>query len=269
MSHRHDYYAALRVEPSADFRTLKKAYYRRAMECHPDRHQGSRVKEEEFKLVVEAFHVLSDPLARSRYDAQRSAAQGGVFEGMDEARFFADASGPILDTFADDILEELIVGNTVPRNTSLQTLMLDLERTEQFCMFREAKNLFYAGNYRGTITVLGHYLQDSPSSILAYYFLARCHVALRDWKKAERGYRQALRIGGRRRPPLRLDRIRRELQALRRKHLGALGRIRAALVDETHRGEPLPPDLELRQAVSRAINRMLMERKPDRKRLKE
>jgi len=54
-----------------EFAALKKAYYRRARECHPDRFGNDPDKAEEFKAVVEAFVTLSDPEKRR---CQRSLA---------------------------------------------------------------------------------------------------------------------------------------------------------------------------------------------------
>jgi len=45
----------------------------------------------------------------------------------------------IMDTPADDILEEIIVNNNPPRDTTLATLMADLKKTDVFITFREGK----------------------------------------------------------------------------------------------------------------------------------
>lgn len=259
-----DHYAILGIAPAADFAALKRAYYLRAKECHPDRFGGDRRKEESFKQLVEAFHVLSDPLRRSRYDADRAAAAGVPLDVAAETVLQQEDS--ILGTFADDILEEMIVGNTIPPQSSLATLMLDLERTERFCLFREAKNLFYGGNARGAARMFEHYLTLSPANILAHYFLGRSLVLQGLHRRASREYARAIQIGERRRPPLPLHRIRKELDALRRNHLGFLGRVRAMFSAGDY-GEPLPPDEEMRRAVSRAINKRLIAERAERRRL--
>jgi curved DNA-binding protein CbpA len=251
-----DFYAVLGIDPACDFAALKKAYYRRAMACHPDRHGGDRGKEEEFKRVVAAFHVLSDPLQRRRYDAGRPAAID-LFTGP--AEFFAGDPDAILDTFADDILEEMIVGNTIPERTSLATLLLDLERTERFCLFREGKNLFYRGELAGAARVFTQYLADSPDNILARYFLGRCGVLRRDFPRAEREFAAAVRIAGARQPPLHVPRIRRELHQLRKKHLGLLARIRAFLAGGDRYTSDLTPEEEMRRAVSRTMTNLVRE----------
>lgn len=63
----HDYYQVLGVDPNASFETIRDAYRRRAMDCHPDR-GGSH---EQMVLLNEAWEILSDPERRQRYDAVR------------------------------------------------------------------------------------------------------------------------------------------------------------------------------------------------------
>src|SRR5690606_1657526 len=62
------FYEVLSVESTADFTAIKKAYYLRAKQCHPDRHDGDPEMERQFKVVVAAFDVLSDPEKRQGYD---------------------------------------------------------------------------------------------------------------------------------------------------------------------------------------------------------
>ncbi len=52
----------------ADQRQIKSAYRRLAREHHPDLNPDDPQAEERFKRVLAAFHVLSDPTARERYD---------------------------------------------------------------------------------------------------------------------------------------------------------------------------------------------------------
>jgi TonB family protein len=66
---RSDYYKVLAVDRDADDLTLKCAYYKLAVQHHPERNQGSTEAEEKFKEAAEAYRVLSDPNQRSAYDA--------------------------------------------------------------------------------------------------------------------------------------------------------------------------------------------------------
>merc|ERR1711881_506550 len=72
-SKRKDYYKILGVDRSANEEEIKKAYRKRALVHHPDRHSGAsedekKEHERRFKEVGEAYGVLSDTKKRSRYD---------------------------------------------------------------------------------------------------------------------------------------------------------------------------------------------------------
>lgn len=62
-------YQVLGVRPDASADAVKSAYRQKAREFHPDRHGDH----EKFLEVSEAYRVLSDPEARSRYEAERAA----------------------------------------------------------------------------------------------------------------------------------------------------------------------------------------------------
>jgi curved DNA-binding protein CbpA len=65
-----DYYEILGIDRNADSTQIRTAYKRLAMQYHPDRNQGDKKAEENFKNINEAYHVLADPLKKSRYDAR-------------------------------------------------------------------------------------------------------------------------------------------------------------------------------------------------------
>ena len=79
-----DYYKMLSVPRNANTEQIKKAYRKLALECHPDRNQGSKDAEERFKEVTEAYEVLRDPDKRATYDRygeqglKGRAGQGGM-----------------------------------------------------------------------------------------------------------------------------------------------------------------------------------------------
>lgn len=69
-----DYYQILEIERNASDVEVKAAYRRLAMRFHPDRNPGDGQAEERFKLISEAYAVLSDADRRSSYDRFGQAA---------------------------------------------------------------------------------------------------------------------------------------------------------------------------------------------------
>lgn len=75
------YYEILRVNQRADAATIKEAFHRFAMLCHPDRYvedlpANRELAAEAFKRGAEAYRVLSRPEVRARYD--KAIAHGKI-----------------------------------------------------------------------------------------------------------------------------------------------------------------------------------------------
>jgi DnaJ family protein C protein 7 len=71
---RKDFYKVLGVPKDADEGEIKKAYRKKALKCHPDRHANSTEEEKErnnvlFKDVNHAYEVLSDAKKKELYDS--------------------------------------------------------------------------------------------------------------------------------------------------------------------------------------------------------
>ena len=62
------HYEKLGVEQDASPEELKKAYRKKAMECHPDQHKNDPEKTEQFQALVKAYDTLSDEDDRAYYD---------------------------------------------------------------------------------------------------------------------------------------------------------------------------------------------------------
>ncbi len=82
------YYEVLEVSKDCSGAELKKSYRKLAMKYHPDRNPDDKEAEETFKIVNEAYQVLSDDEKRAIYDRYGKAGlegQGGMGGGnMDD-----------------------------------------------------------------------------------------------------------------------------------------------------------------------------------------
>lgn len=98
---KRDYYDILGVDKSADAKTMKSAFRKKAMECHPDRHPDDPKAEARFKELNEAYGILSDSDKRAAYDrmGHRAFEQGGMGGGAGGFQDFGDIFSQIFGGF--------------------------------------------------------------------------------------------------------------------------------------------------------------------------
>jgi len=89
-------YDELGVAPTATEGQIKKAYYKKALLCHPDKNPGDAEAAAKFQTLGDAYRVLSDPAKRETYDLDGMDAVKEDEEnagGVDPATFFAMVFG--------------------------------------------------------------------------------------------------------------------------------------------------------------------------------
>ncbi|CAN5325075.1 molecular chaperone DnaJ [soil metagenome] len=97
-----DYYEILELPRNASEAEIKKAYRRLAMKHHPDRNSSDKASEAHFKIVKEAYEVLSDNRKRAAYDQFGHAGIDPSRGGGGGAFNFGDIFGDIFgDVFSD------------------------------------------------------------------------------------------------------------------------------------------------------------------------
>jgi hypothetical protein len=65
---RKNHYDLLEIDPKADSKTIKRAYRRMVRLYHPDSGTSSVISQARFQEIIEAYHVLRDPVKRAQYD---------------------------------------------------------------------------------------------------------------------------------------------------------------------------------------------------------
>lgn len=118
MSSKNDYYDLLGVTKSSSAQEIKNAYRKKALEWHPDRHQGADKEEAErkFKEINEAYQVLSDSNKKAAYDnyGHDAFAPGGGARGGNPftGGGFGGQGGPFTYTWSSGGGQQNPFGNT-------------------------------------------------------------------------------------------------------------------------------------------------------------
>ncbi|MEM8805461.1 MAG: DnaJ C-terminal domain-containing protein [Cyanobacteria bacterium P01_G01_bin.38] len=107
MQNFRNYYEILGIEQSAKFDEIKQAYRRLARQYHPDLNPGDNAAEERFKMLGEAYEVLSDTDKRAQYEKYSRYWKQQGFAGFWERRDREDSDFSEWDDF-NNFVDQLL-----------------------------------------------------------------------------------------------------------------------------------------------------------------
>ncbi|MGB3136571.1 MAG: J domain-containing protein [Nodosilinea sp.] len=131
MENFRNYYEILGVSREAAFSDIKQAYRKLARRYHPDLNPGDQVAEDQFKLLSEAYTVLSDDEKRAQYEkfseywqqegfkqGQGKSVVGDIFGGRISLEDFGFGEFPDFNLFVDQLLNRRPAARRGIENTS-------------------------------------------------------------------------------------------------------------------------------------------------------
>jgi curved DNA-binding protein CbpA len=125
-----DHYKVLGLrKETATEATIKKAYHKKALEFHPDKNFAEEA-EAKFKLVGEAYSVLSDPVKRATYDRPQSSAAPA------RRRAGAARRGVRATTTKEE--DEIILKDLVKRGVAMKEEYAQMSNKEVFDSLRNS-----------------------------------------------------------------------------------------------------------------------------------
>ncbi|KAL7154416.1 hypothetical protein ABFS83_03G001300 [Erythranthe nasuta] len=150
-----EYYDVLGVSPTATEADIKKAYYIKARQVHPDKNPNDPLAAQNFQILGEAYQVLSDPAQRQAYDAHGKSGistdaiidPAAIFAMLFGSELFEEYIGQLamasmasLDVFAEG--EELDIKKLQDKMRSVQK-----EREEKLAgILKDRLNLYIQGD---------------------------------------------------------------------------------------------------------------------------
>lgn len=100
---RMNFYEFFEVAEKATFEELKSAYRKMCLRFHPDKHQGSKLYEDNFKSIQAIWGIIGDNFNRQRYDLALAVERGPsgvhVTVKFSESAVYAEETSMMWDAF--------------------------------------------------------------------------------------------------------------------------------------------------------------------------
>ncbi|WOL02370.1 chaperone protein dnaJ 10 [Canna indica] len=156
MAKETEYYDVLGVAPSAPDEEIRKAYYLKARQVHPDKNPNDPQAAAKFQVLGEAYQVLSDPVQRRAYDGfgkesvsrENMLDATAIFTLLFGSEIFEDYIGHL--AVASMASSELTSENDSPEKLQDRLKAVQREREEKLARFlKDFLNQYVSGDKEG------------------------------------------------------------------------------------------------------------------------
>lgn len=182
MPEHQDYYKLLHVSENADIEEIKRSFRRLVRDCHPDLHPNDAKAAERFRLLREAYEVLTDAAQRSRYDRgrQKSADSNRDQETSPQVHYVRGVEKILVQNYRGAIAD---LSAAIRLNSRF--IEAYLKRCEAYLAL---------GEERAVLEDCQRILRYQPDSAIAYYYRGRARQRLGYTDSAVKAYSQAIRL---------------------------------------------------------------------------
>ncbi len=181
MQEHQDYYKVLQLSESATLEDIKSAFRRLARDCHPDLHPNDAGAAERFRVLREAYEVLSDSARRNRYDRQRNINLSRNQDQMSPQVYYVRGVEKIL---VKDYRAAIIALSEAIRLNG-RFIEAYLKRCEAYIAL---------GEERAALEDCQRILRYRPDCAIAYYYQGRARQRLGYADSAIKAYSKAIRL---------------------------------------------------------------------------
>ncbi|KAK4484022.1 hypothetical protein RD792_011236 [Penstemon davidsonii] len=164
-----EYYDVLGVSPTATESEIKKAYYVKARQVHPDKNPNDPLAAQNFQILGEAYQVLSDPAQRQTYDAHGKSGisteaiidPAAIFAMLFGSELFEEYIGQLaMASMASDVFSEGEEFDTKKLQEKMR--IVQKEREEKLArILKDRLNVYVQGNKEEFI----HYAEAEVSKL--------------------------------------------------------------------------------------------------------
>ncbi|MBE9168353.1 DnaJ domain-containing protein [Pleurocapsales cyanobacterium LEGE 06147] len=180
MGKAENYYKILQVSPDDTVEAIKAAFRRLARRYHPDLNPDDPVAAEQFKLISQAYEVLSDSNRRRRYDRefrshrqqqtkQTETAQNFYLKGIQQSQ--AKQYQQAIDSF---------------------TKAIEIEPSFIDAYLKRCEIRYKIGDTQGVLQDCYEVIKIDPTVAKAYYYQGRARYRLGYTQSAIKAYTEAL-----------------------------------------------------------------------------